>query len=670
MPIISKVGTRSLAVRGVFAAIYILLTAGAVTMIYPMLLMLSGSVKSAADFNEIRILPRYWIDDLALFQKYAEAKYNGNLELCRDAWNQPVLNWLKIKTPPEVPEPLLRDFAAWRDARWALQPDVLGHAQAFGLLPQNARRYRARLHRAYAGDLDRYIRETGQLVSGWSHVLPPVEIIGRYHNLALPANLTADFDTFKRTRPAHEGLLANPEGTFAWGILAPAYAQDITAYNAAHGAAYPHFGAIPLPEQAPATDPARAHWEAFVRQRVALNHIRLTPELTPAWHAFLAARYGHDIERFNATHATALPAFEAIALPAALDDAPGLRIDWEAFLKDAEACPLDAVRLHTPETAFRMFLQERHGAIPQDLPPFGTLVAALDYRDCMAMKFPLRTEFATRNYKQVINYIGVHGNGIRNTVIYCVLAVFTALLVNPLAAYALSRFKLPGTYKILLFCMATMAFPAEVAMIPSFILLRRFPLWPLLAGIATLLAVFLLLEKTCPRWSEKWRALAALAAAVLVGAGLVPALFPEAVTVSLLNTFAALILPGMASGFSIFLLKGFFDSLPKELYEAADLDGAGEWTKFWLLTMNLSKPILAVIALSAFTTAYSAFMMALVIIPDQKMWTIMVWIYQLQEQVHTSVVYASLVIAALPTFAIFVVCQNVIMRGIVVPTEK
>ena len=141
-------------------------------------------------------------------------------------------------------------------------------------------------------------------------------------------------------------------------------------------------------------------------------------------------------------------------------------------------------------------------------------------------------------------------------------------------------------------------------------------------------------------------------------------------TTSLLNTFAALVLPGAANGYFIFLLKGFFDSLPRELFEAAELDGAGEWTKFWSLAMNLSKPILAVIALGAFTGAYGAFMMALVIIPDESMWTLMVWISQLQAGAHGAVVYASLVIAAVPTFLVFALCQNVIIRGIVVPTEK
>jgi multiple sugar transport system permease protein len=138
----------------------------------------------------------------------------------------------------------------------------------------------------------------------------------------------------------------------------------------------------------------------------------------------------------------------------------------------------------------------------------------------------------------------------------------------------------------------------------------------------------------------------------------------------LLNTFFALLLPSMANGYSIFLLKGFFDSLPKELFEAADIDGANEWQKFWMITMNLSKPILAVIALGAFNAAYSNFMYAFILCQDKDMWTLSVWLYQLQQFSSQGVVYASLMIAAIPTLIIFVLCQNVILRGIVVPTEK
>ena len=67
---------------------------------------------------------------------------------------------------------------------------------------------------------------------------------------------------------------------------------------------------------------------------------------------------------------------------------------------------------------------------------------------------------------------------------------------------------------------------------------------------------------------------------------------------------------------------------------------------FWGITMSSSKPILAVIALGAFTGAYAAFMFALIVCQDEKMWTIMVYLYQLQQQYSQPVVFASLLVAA------------------------
>ena len=76
------------------------------------------------------------------------------------------------------------------------------------------------------------------------------------------------------------------------------------------------------------------------------------------------------------------------------------------------------------------------------------------------------------------------------------------------------------------------------------------------------------------------------------------------------------------------------------------------------------------IALGSFTGAYSAFMFALLICQDRDMWTLMVWLYQLQGGSGQGVLYASLIVAAVPTLLVFVFCQNIIMRGIVVPVEK
>ena len=106
------------------------------------------------------------------------------------------------------------------------------------------------------------------------------------------------------------------------------------------------------------------------------------------------------------------------------------------------------------------------------------------------------------------------------------------------------------------------------------------------------------------------------------------------------------------------------------MYESAQIDGASELRLFLQITMSLSKPILAVIALQTFQIAYSNFMMALLLCQDQNMWTLMPWIYQLQMNSTQGVIYASLLIVAIPTFLVFVFCQNIIMRGIVVPVEK
>jgi multiple sugar transport system permease protein len=258
-------------------------------------------------------------------------------------------------------------------------------------------------------------------------------------------------------------------------------------------------------------------------------------------------------------------------------------------------------------------INRRYGFTPANFNDVDLPTADVDWFTFVQTKKHVFREFITRNYAVVFQMMVSNGRAIVNTLIYCFLAVVTALVVNPLAAYALSRYKPPSQYKLLLMLMLTMAFPEMVLGIPNFLLLRN---------------------------------------------------------LGLLNTFAALVLPGIANGYMIFILKGFFDSLPRELYESAQIDGASEWTMFWQITMATSKPILAVIGLGAFTAAYGNFMLAFIVCQDRKMWTMMVHIYQLQGGSSQSVSFASLVIAAVPTLLVFVFCQNIIMRGIVVPTEK
>jgi len=671
MPIISKIGGKSLRVRLIYGAIYGVLTVGALSMVYPFALMVSGSFKSETDFIYISPYPRFWTNDHILFQKYGESKYNVLIDSLEIAWWRKVGSWRKIDPPTDTAQEVLNDFLAWRE-QFDMPVDwyAMGHSQGGRMLPMNGRLFRKKMYEQYEGDIDAFRRETAIPAKTWSTIFPPVDHLG-YSRRYRPAvkGIYLPFRQFKSQRPLRDRIIFNLDGVFWRTYLMPKYTSEIENYNQAHGTEYESYRDVFLTRRAPSKGLARQDWEEFVREELNLHFIRLDAALADAYRRYLAKQY-KDINELSTRYGKNYKSYDQIPFPTTVPDEPLAQVDWERFIKDRKACPAEFMEVYGPRQAFEEFVAQRRGLSLDKVAPLPMPIQAADYHDAMTNKSQLRREFTTRNYKQVLDYILLHGHGIVNTLIYCALAIGTALLVNPLAAYALSRYNPPKTYKILLFCMATMAFPPEVTMIPAFLLLKRFPLWPLVGAAVTFGVVIWLVSKFFGRWPELLRMLLALGCALFVGAWVVPVALQGKATISLLNTFAALILPPMANGFFIFLLKGFFDSLPSELYEAADIDGAPEWTKFWTITMSLSKPILAVIALNAFTAAYSAFMMALIIIPDPDMWTLMIWIFQLQSRSHQTVVYASLVIAAIPTFLVFALCQNVIIRGIVVPVEK
>ncbi|HUS90871.1 MAG TPA: carbohydrate ABC transporter permease [Phycisphaerae bacterium] len=661
MPIISTVGSRSRRVRLVYGTIYALLLVGAVTMIYPFMLMLSGSMKSEADSVYITPWPQFWFDDVVLFQKYVESKHDVILSDAEAAWGRRIGSWRNIEPP--APSPHLEAFLAWRAKCPWWRP---GHTQGGKMLPINARLFRAQMYKRFGGDIHAYRNAMRFPVTTWNGVMPPPPAPGRYP--PLPDPMRKAFDEFAAGRPIRDRVLDNPDGAFR-RFLKQHYTPSIEDYNQAHGTRLGSYEEVFLTARAPAGGKQREDWEEFVRELASLSLIRLDASLADHFRKYLAAVVYKDIAERNSKCGTKFASFDEVPFPTIVPVNRFEAVDWAGFLKDPKLCPAGKITLHGPRQLFEQFVAQKRGVAAEQVAPIELPIPQADWHDCMAHSSDLRWEFSTRNYKHVFEYLLLHGRGIVNTLIYCSLAIASALVVNPLGAYALSRYKPPSTYKVLLLLMATMAFPGEVTMIPAFLLMKRFPLWPLAGGAVAFGAAVWLLWKLAPRLPEVVRLTAALGAATVVGVWLVPTLIGRPF-VSLLNTFAALVVPGMANGFFIFLLKGFFDSLPRELYEAADIDGASEWTKFWTITMSLSKPILAVIALNAFRAAYSAFMMALIIIPDEDMWTMMVWIFQLQSESHQAVVYASLVIAAIPTFLVFVFCQNIIIRGIVVPTEK
>jgi multiple sugar transport system permease protein len=330
-------------------------------------------------------------------------------------------------------------------------------------------------------------------------------------------------------------------------------------------------------------------WQQFKSSLPANFRIPITTR--GLWTKFLRDRYKDQFAAVPRVLAAGASSFEEIPIDTRLEI-------YDEFVDTLPA----SLRTASPDSEWLKLTHE-------DRLPQARYEAAIVERDASA----LRRSYSLGNYGFVLDYVLLHGRAIFNTVLFCLLAVLTHLIVNPLAAYALSRFSLSATSSILLFLLATMAFPAEVTMIPSFLLLRD---------------------------------------------------------LGLLNTFAALVLPTAASGYSIYLLKGFFDSLPRDLYESAAIEGAKESTMLFRVTLPLCKPVLAVIALSSFMAAYSAFMYAFLVAQDERMWTLTVWIYQLQSRAPKGVLMAALALAALPTLLVFLAAQRVILRGIILPGEK
>lgn len=620
--------------RALHAGIYAVLLLGAATMVYPFLVMLSGSTKSAVDIKHNDLFPAFLHDDGVLYRKYVEGLFNESIDALNITYYSDYPAFDDVVPPRQVNE---RRVALWN--RFLAEARLPAYAVAGGYMraefsrtiPSGLRAFKAFLAARYGESIAEVNQALGMEFPGWNefYVIPE----GYYGRRRMPPEpeLRSALWAFKARQPPGHRFAIAPEGFFKRLYLKNQYAGDIAEYNRAHGTDYPDYDAVHLSRRLPTGTPReRRDWMVFVREILNLLWVRVDPAGAPAYRRFLEAKYG-DIATFNRHYESDYNSFQEVPL---IETPPFFGIaltDWNAVVngwKDPETgtlhrIPAEALRVNSVEFLFRDFLSRQWASIEALNRHWGT-----EYGDFLDVLPPqreahyqwylenrddLRWEFATRNYKTVFDYLIVHGRGIVNTAIYCGLSVLFALLVNPLAAYAMSRYKMASTYKVLLFLMLTMAFPPMVTQIPSFLLLRE---------------------------------------------------------LRLLNTFAALVLPGIAQGYSIFLLKGFFDSLPRDLYESAQIDGASEWTMFWQITMSLSKPILAVIALQAFTLAYSNFMFALLICQDERMWTLMVWLYQLQQRSGQAVMYASLIIAAVPTLIIFLFCQNIIIRGIVVPVEK
>ncbi len=404
--------------------------------------------------------------------------------------------------------------------------------------------------------------------------------------------------------------------------------MDIDLYNDLANTHYEYLQETPFP--IPASFPERIQklWRNFLQERFPLRFvtIRDPKHLEPQFQEFVKNTV-HFLEPLNSILGTNYKEWSELPLPAKAPTgndahAKGLQNLWRNFLNNV---PIEELTFDCAEFSYQKFALAKYGSleginkaygwnlkyIEEVFPPF----MAAYVHTFQNHQYWLTFGPILKNYKLILNYLLFNGNAIMVTILLIMMTIALTITVNPLAAYALSRFRIRGHNQILIFMLATMAFPAMVSAIPAYLLMRD---------------------------------------------------------MGLLNTYWALVLPGAANGMSIFILKGFFDSLPMELFEAATIDGASEMQIFRIIAMPMVKPILAINCLHAFIGAYNGWQWALLICQKQSMWTIAVWMYQASTWWNSSpwIVSAGFVIVSIPTMLVFIFCQKIILRGIIIPSMK
>lgn len=510
MPLVGQVGRKRFRARFAMGVVYFLLILGAVTTVYPFLLMATTGFKGPTDQNDNKLMPVFWREDLELATKFWMDRYSGS---------QPMIDSARAALPSSA------DLDTYERFLMELPSDLwtAGYRTAPSQVTSRLSvRYQSWL-RAKFPSIDALNKAYIDENVAFQTVTPPAENYDRLGWNPKPGPKWDDWLEFKKTLPAEYRIPIREERMYQDWMRSKVQGQFATIPEAIRGSA------------------------------TKFEELRLS------------------------TGGEMLAEFRAKGRPQRFESGRTVEELWSKV--SPEPLPLR-------EWEDR-FLTQNANAIKQ--------------------------EFSTRNYRYVLDYIAINGRALWNTVIFCLLTILVQLIVNPVAAYALSRVPMPATGKVLIFLLATMAFPAEVAMIPSFLMLKD---------------------------------------------------------MGLLNTFWALVLPGAANGYMIYLLKGFFDSLPGEVFESGQLDGAKEATMMWKIAFPLSRPVLGYLALLAFMGAYGAFMFAFLVVQDRSMWTLMVFLYQLQNSAPKAVMMAALTLAALPTLLVFLACQRVIMRGIVLPGER
>jgi len=190
-----------------------------------------------------------------------------------------------------------------------------------------------------------------------------------------------------------------------------------------------------------------------------------------------------------------------------------------------------------------------------------------------------------------------------------------SLLLNSMAGYAFAKLDFPGRDPIFRILLAALVVPGQVAMLPLFLLLKQ---------------------------------------------------------LGLINTYGAVLVPGMASAFGIFLFRQHALGIPESLLDAARIDGAGEFRVYRSVVLRLSGPVLATLAVFTFLSTWNDFLWPLIVLTDEPLYTLPVALANLAgEHVQdTELMMAGAVLTVAPVALLFVLLQRYYIAGIMAGSMK
>lgn len=160
--------------------------------------------------------------------------------------------------------------------------------------------------------------------------------------------------------------------------------------------------------------------------------------------------------------------------------------------------------------------------------------------------------------------------------------------------------------------------------------------------------------------------LAFLATMMFSGTALMFPLYIQMTQMGLIGSKWALILSSSVWAYSIVWFKSFFDNIPRDLFEAAKIDGANDMQTLGKIVLPLSKPIISVMCVNTFMAIYNDTVYPLMLLPEQKDWTIMIRLFVLTTAgtPKPSYMYVLLVVATIPSLVIYMIAQKNLVEGV------